>query len=303
MGSQLGAGAQAFATEVEKRTGGRFKINTYPNAMLGGELAVLTAMQADAIEIAFVTGAPLQNVVPAAGVFDIPFLFHDASQARRLLDGPIGAEYLAKFDAAGLHALAWGENGMRQLTNSKRPVRSPSDLAGLRLRLPQSDAMQAGFRALGVSATPIAFPQVYAALRSGAVDGQENPIATIVSSRFYEVQRHLTITAHVYDPALVLMSVAAWNELSREDREAFVAAGRAAAAASRDYADRTESSGLEKIRSAGVEIVDHVDRASFAAGAASAEPFYAERFGRVEIERIKAFCRGTAPVPDGARDR
>ena len=299
--SQLGAGAATFAAEVSTRTGGRYKIELFPNAMLGGEVAVLAAMKADAVDLAFVTGAPLANVVPAVGVLNIPFLFHDAAEARRLLDGPIGAEYLTQFDAAGLHALAWGENGMRQLTNSKRVVRSPADLAGLRLRLPQSDVMRTGFEALGVDVKQIAFPQVYAALRTGAVDGQENPVATIVSSRFYEVQRHLTLTSHVYDPAAVLMSEDAWNDLSAPDKEAFAASARLAAQASRDYAAHAETVGLATIRAAGVDVVDVVDRSAFASAAAAAKPTYEKRFGREAIERIRAFVAPTSATPGGPK--
>ena len=292
--SQLGAGATTFAAEISRRTGGRYRIEPYPNAMLGGEVAVLAAMTANAVDLAFVTNAPLASVVPAVGALNIPFLFHDVAEARRLLDGPIGAEYLARFDATGIHALAWGENGMRQLTNSKRVVRSPADLAGLRLRLPQSDVMKTGFEALGVDVKQIAFPQVYAALRTGTVDGQENPIATILSSRFYEVQRHLTLTSHVYDPAAVLMSEDAWNDLAAPDREAFTASARLAAQASRDYAEHANTAGLATIRAAGVDVVDVVDRSAFASVAAAAEPLYEKRFGREAIERIRAFG---APTP------
>ncbi len=287
--SQLGAGAEVFAAQVAARTGGRFEIEAYPNAMLGGEVAVLDAVKVDAIELAFVTGAPLPTVVPDVGVFNIPFLFEDAAAARRVLDGPIGEAALREFDAKGLHALAWGENGMRQLTNSRRPVRIPADLKGLKLRLPQSEVMMAGFQALGAEPRPIPFPQVYAALQSGRVDAQENPIATIVSSRFYEVQKHLTLTSHVYDPAVILMSGDAWNELSAEDKAAFTVAARAAAAASRDYATRAETTGLATMRATGVAIVDTIDRAAFARQAAAALPFYEKQFGRATIERIKAY--------------
>ena len=299
--SQLGAGADAFAAEVAKRTAGRFAVELYPNAMLGGEVAVLDAVKAGAIELAFVTGAPLPNVVPAAGIFDMPFLFRDAPEARRLLDGPIGDAYLRMFDAAGLHALAWGENGLRHLTTDRRVVRTPADLAGLILRLPQSDVIEEGFQALKVEARQIPFPQVYAALRTGTVNGQENPISTIVSSRFYEVQRHLTLTGHVYDPAVLLVAQDLWSELSPADRDAFAAAARAAADASRDYADKAERSGLEVIKAAGVEVVERIDRTAFAAAVGAAEPGYEKRYGREAIERIRAFASRTdAADGDGA---
>ncbi len=295
MRSQLGAGAEAFAAILAARTSGRFVVEPYPNAMLGGEVAVLDAMKADAIDLAFVTGAALPNVVPAAGLFDLPFLFRDAGEARHLLDGPMGDATLAMFDAVGLHALAWGENGMRHLTNARRPVRTPADLAGLTLRLPQSDVMKEGFQALGVEVKQVAFPQVYATLRAGIVDGQENSIATVVSSRFYETQRYLTLTGHVYDPAALLVSRDLWDTLSPADRDSFAAAARAAAKASRDYADEAERTGLDTIRAAGVEVTDHIDRMAFAAAVSGAEPLYEKRFGRDAIARIRALvARGRA---------
>jgi len=148
--SQLGAGAAVFADEIAKRTEGRYQIEQYPNSALGGEVEMLKAVQLGTVDLAFITGAPLPNFLPDIGIFNIPFLFRDVSHAHAVLDGPIGQSYLSHFRDKDLVALAWGENGMRHLTNSKRPVRLPEDLEGLKLRVPQSDVMLAGFKALGV---------------------------------------------------------------------------------------------------------------------------------------------------------
>src|ERR1700733_3452186 len=141
--SQLGAGATVFADEVAKRTGGRYRIEQYPNSALGGEVEMLKAVQLGTVDLAFITGAPLPNVLPDIGIFNIPFLFHDVSHAHAVLDGPIGQSYLANFRDKDLVALAWGENGMRHLTNSKRPVRSPEDLKGLKMSVLNSPVMVA----------------------------------------------------------------------------------------------------------------------------------------------------------------
>ena len=165
---------------------------------------MLKAVRLGTVNLAFITGAPLPNFVPDIGVFNIPFLFRNLAHAHAVLDGPIGQSYLEKFREKGLVALAWGENGMRHITNSKHEIRSPEDLKGLKLRLPQSEVMLIGFKALGADVKPLAFPQLYGALQSGQFDGQENPIATIQSSKFNQVQKYLTLTGHVYDPAILV---------------------------------------------------------------------------------------------------
>src|ERR1700675_1248750 len=219
--SQLGAGATVFADQIAERTDGRYQIEQYPNSALGGEVEMLKAVKLGTVDLAFITGAPLPNFVSDIGIFNIPFLFRDVNHAHAVLDGPIGQSYLAKFRDKDLVALAWGENGMRHLTNSKREIHSPEDLRGLKLRVPQSDVMLAGFKALGADVSSLAFPLLYGALQSGQFDGQENPIATIQSSKFNQVQKYLTLTGHVYDPAILFMSVDDFADLSAGDKASF----------------------------------------------------------------------------------
>jgi tripartite ATP-independent transporter DctP family solute receptor len=285
--SQLGEGEKVFAAEVAARTGGRYIIENYPNAMLGGEVAMMQDVKLGALDLAFITGAPLPKLLPEAGVFNIPFLFRDVDEARAVLDGRIGADYLRKFDKIGLLALAWGENGMRHITNSKRPIRTPEDLDGLKLRLPQSDVMEAGFKALGADVQQIPFPQVYRALRGVSVDGEENPIATILSARFYEVQTYLTLTGHVYDPAIIMMSEDAFNALSDADKQAFKEAARLAALQSRKVASELEKTGVASLKADGMSVIEVVDRAAFAKRVSAASTRFEREFGSDVIERIK----------------
>jgi tripartite ATP-independent transporter DctP family solute receptor len=249
--SQLGAGSAVFAEEVAKRTGGRITIEQYPNSALGGEVEMLKALQLGTLDAAFITGAPLPNVVPEAGVFNIPFIFRNAEHAHAVLNGPIGQEYLKKFAGKDMVALAWGENGMRHLTNSKREIRTPEDLKGLKLRLPQSEVMLTGFRALGADPALLPFPQVYGALQSGQFDGQENPIATILSAKFSQVQKYLTLSGHVYDPAVFLLSPDVFNDLPDEDKMALTEAARLGGQASRKFAAEAQAKGVEALSAAG----------------------------------------------------
>jgi tripartite ATP-independent transporter DctP family solute receptor len=285
--SQLGAGATVMADAMARRTGGRVVIQQFPGAALGDELEMLKSVQRGRLDLAFITGAPLMNILPDVGVFDIPFLFKSSKHARGVLDGPIGDEYRQRFAAKDLVALAWGENGLRHLTNARRQVITPNDVRGLRLRLPQSEIMLLGFKALGATVAPLPFPQLYDALRLGTFDGQENPIATIQAAKFNMVQKFLTLTGHVYDPALLVMSPDLFDQLVPAERAAIMSAARLGAAASRQFVDEAERTGVTALQQAGMQVVATIDRDSFAAGMASAVPEFEARFGRDEIERIR----------------
>src|SRR5262245_4144161 len=285
--SQLGAGAKAFAEELAKRTQGRITVEQFPNSALGGEVEMLKGVQLGTIDLAFITGAPLPNMVPEVGVFNIPFLFRDAPHAHIALDGPIGQEYLKKFRAKDLVALAWGENGMRHITNSKRDVRTPEDLKGLKLRLPQSEVMLAGFKALGADVSPLPFPQLYGALQSGQFDGQENPIATIQASKFSQVQKYLTVSGHVYDPAVIVMSVDAFEELDEGDKEAIQAAAQVGGKASRAYAAEAQAKGVAALAEAGMQVTKEIDAGVFAAAMAGAAPEFEQKFGAEVIKQLR----------------
>ena len=285
--SQLGAGATAFADEVAKRTAGRITIEQQPNAVMGGEVEMLKGMQVGTVDMAFITGAPLPNIIPEVGVFNIPFIFRDSDHAHAVLDGPLGQSYLGKFKEKDLVALAWGENGQRHLTNAKHPITQPADLKGLKLRLPQSEVMMTGFKALGADVASLPFPKLYEALQSGQFDGQENPIATILSSKFSQVQKYLTLSAHVYDPAVILVSSDVWGDLKEDERAMLTEAARIGAKASRDFAAEAQRKGAETLRQQGMEVVDKIDRVQFSAALASVRSEYEQKFGAAIIKQIE----------------
>ena len=287
--SHYGIGASVFMREVEKRTNGRIKIAEYAAAALGGERETVEGAQLGTVDLVITSTGPVGNFVPETLITDIPFLFRDYDHARRGLDGPIGQEILKKCDAKGLVCLAWGENGFRHMTNNKRDVKSPEDVKGLKLRTMENQVHMTAFRTLGASPTPMAFPELYGALQQGTVDGQENPIPVILSAKFANVQKFMSLTGHVYSPALFIMSKASYNKLSKEDQIAVTEAAKLGAAANRQKVSADEAVGVDVLRKAGVNVNEKPDKAAFQTALAPAYVEYAKKFGQANIDRIKNF--------------
>ena len=182
--SHYGVAIDTFAREVEKRTNGRYKIQNFYSGALGAERESIEALQVGTLDLTMTSTGPIPNFVPEVAILDIPFLFRDYAHARAVLDGPIGQDMLKKFDAKGITALAWGENGFRHMTNSKRPVNVPDDLKGLKMRTMENPVHIQAYKAFGIIPTPMAFTEVFTALQQGTVDGQENPVSVITESGF-----------------------------------------------------------------------------------------------------------------------
>lgn len=284
--SHYGAGAKAFAEFVDSTTQGKYTIEQFPNSALGGEREVIEGIQLGTIDLAIVSTGATVNFVPATGVFDIPFLFRDLDHARTVLDGEIGQSLLDEFPKRGLIALAWGEQGFRQLTNSVRAVTTPADVKGLKVRTMENPIHIAAFRELGILATPMAWPEVATALQQGTIDGQENPMSVIVSAKLPQLQKYLALTSHVYGPALVLMSPSVYNGLSDDLKATFHDAGAVAAKAMRSYVDQVEQSGIEQVKSEGMEVTT-VDHAAFVKALEAVYPQYHKQFGKELVEAIQ----------------
>jgi tripartite ATP-independent transporter DctP family solute receptor len=182
--SHQGVGVDVLAQEVEKRTKGRIIIKNFYSGSLGGERESIESVQLGTQELTGTSTGPIPNFVPAVRILDIPFLFRDKAHARAVLDGPIGDALLKEFDSKGFKALAWSENGVRHMTNSKRPVNVPDDLKGLKMRTMENPVHVAAYKGFGIITTPMAFPEVFTALQQGVVDGQENPLSVIMAAKF-----------------------------------------------------------------------------------------------------------------------
>src|SRR4029079_4778811 len=278
--SHQGVAIDTFAREVEKRTNGRYKIQTFYSGSLGGERESVEAVQLGTQELTFTSTGPVPNFVPEVAILDVPFLFRDYAHARAVLDGPIGQDLLEKFDAKGLKALAWGENGFRNMTNSKHPVNAPEDLKGLKMRTMENPVHIQAYRAFGIIPTPMAFTEVFTALQQGTVDGQENPLSVISAAKFDQVQKYMTLTGHVYSPALILLSKAAWDKLAPADKDAFMAAAKEAVKANRARIDEDERRAVADLRAKGMQVVENVDKAKFQAALAPTFADFGKKFGQ-----------------------
>ena len=287
--SHYGVGAQAFLDTLEELSGGAFTGEQAPAGQLGGERDMIEGLQIGSLDLVITSTGPLGNFVPEVLALDLPFLFRDYDHARTVLDGEIGQELLDKMTDSDLVGLAWSENGFRHVTNSRRPVTSPEDLEGLTLRTMENRVHMAAFEGMGASPTPMAFPEVFGALQQGVMDGQENPITVITAARFWEVQRYVTLTGHVYSPAIVLASPFLMDGLSDEERGWFLEAARASAEATRAEVDRLEEAGIALLLENGMEVITDIDREPFQMLAAEASwPVFTDRFGTEMLERIIA---------------
>lgn len=287
--SHQGVAIDTFAREVEKRTGGRYKIQTFYSGSLGGERESVEAVQLGTQELTFTSTGPVPNFVPEVAILDIPFLFRDYAHARATLDGPIGQDLLAKFPSKGIVALAWGENGFRHMTNSKRAVNAPDDLKGLKMRTMENPVHIQAYKAFGIIPTPMAFPEVFTALQQGTVDGQENPLSVITAAKFEQVQKHLSLTGHVYSPALILMNKGQWDKLSAADKQAFSEAAKEAVKANRQRVDDDEKKAVTDLRSKGMNVVETLDKTKFQATLTATYADFGKKFGQENIDRIRNF--------------
>jgi len=287
--SHQGVAIDTLAREVEKRANGRIKIQGFYSGSLGGERESIEAVQLGTQELTFTSTGPVPNFVPAARILDIPFLFRDKAHARAVLDGPIGQEMLKEFESKGFKALAWGENGVRHMTNSKRSVNSPEDLKGLKMRTMENPVHVAAYKGFGIVTTPMAFPEVFTALQQGTVDGQENPLSVIMAAKFDQVQKHLSLTGHVYSPAIFLMNKASFDKLSAADKQVFLDAAAEAVKANRARVDEDDAKGVAELRSKGMQVVENVDKSKFVATLAPINAEFEKQFGKANIDRIRNF--------------
>ena len=287
--SHQGNGIDVLAQEVEKGTNGRIIIKNFFSGSLGGERESIESVQLGTQELTGTSTGPIPNFVPAVKILDIPFLFRDKAHARAVLDGPIGQALLKEFDSKGFKALAWSENGVRHMTNNKRPINLPDDLKGLKMRTMENPVHVAAYKGFGIITTPMAFPEVFTALQQGVVDGQENPLSVIMAAKFEQVQKFMTLTAHVYSPALLLMNKAAFDKLSPADQKVFLDAAKLAAAATRARVDKDDASGVADLRAKGMNIIETFDKAAFVARLAPVFTQFEKEFGKDKIDAIRNY--------------
>ena len=284
LNSHYGAGAQAFKDALEAATGGRYRVTIQRN---DNEREMIESVQIGTLDCTITSTGPVGNFVPEVRNVDVPFLFRDYAHARGVLDSDIGQGLLARFQPRGMVGVIWLENGFRHLTNSRREVNGPGDVRGLKVRTMENQVHMRAFTTLGALPTPMAFSELVPALQQGTVDGQENPIPVIVANNLNQVQRYLTLTGHVYSPALLICNPATVARFTGADREAFMGAARAAQRANRERVSADEASGVEELRRRGMVVVTQVDTAAFQAALASAFAEYERTLDGALLRRIR----------------
>jgi len=254
--SPQGRGMMRFAELVSERTQGRILVELHPSGALGDDVAMTGKLQNGTQEISCPDSSTLARLVKDFSAINYPFTFLTEAEADTVLDGNVGRELLAALPAKGLIGLAFWENGFRHLTNSKQavPNMTSASVNGIRMRVMQNQMLIDSFAELGFEPVPMAFPKVYAALADKQVDGQENPLPTILSSKFYQVQQHLTLSRHVYSAFVLLISKAAWDSLPKADQTVVAQAAREARDYQRTLNREMTAAALEQLKKHGMQV-------------------------------------------------
>ncbi len=253
-GHPLEQGAAKFAELVAAKSGGKMKVNVFPGGALGGDAANVSALQGGTIEFVMLNSGILASQVKDFEVYDFPFMFANAKEADAVVDGPFGQKLHAKLADKGIVGLAYTELGFRNITNSKKPIAAVDDIAGLKLRVIPNAINVDWVKALGANPTPLAFPEVYAALEQKAIDGQENPLSVILANKFAEVQKYLALTNHQYNPQSIIFSKKVWDTLSPAEQKILQDAALEASKVQRQLNREAAAGQLDALKKAGMQV-------------------------------------------------
>lgn len=253
--SHMGYGAQKFADLVSKKSDKKMTVKLFPNGTLGGDLQTVSSLQGGTLDLTTLPPGLLVGLSKEFGAFDLPFLFNDFKEADAVLDGPIGKKFIEKLPS-GLVGLTYWDHGFRNVSNSKRPIAKLEDLQGLKLRVVQAPLMIDMFKALGTNAVPLPFTELYTAMETKAVDGQDNPIVAFETNKFYEVQKHISTTRHVYNPLIVLFSQKTWEKLSPDERKILTDSANETRLEQRTVSREMEGKALAKAKAQGTVVTE-----------------------------------------------
>ncbi|NVO15326.1 MAG: TRAP transporter substrate-binding protein [Rhodoplanes sp.] len=274
---------------VESRTGGKVKVQIFPSSMLGSGTQMVEQVQAGALEAAVLPTAWVAPLAPSVQVLDLPFLFPNREVAYKVVDGPVGTEILKPLEKVNIEGVAFWESGFKQFT-ANTPIRQPADYKGQKIRTMPAPVIQEQFKAFGATPTMINFSELYSALQQKVVDGQENPIATIASMRFFEVQKYMTLSDHGFLAYVFMINKPMLDKLPADQRDILVKAAREAGQYQRDIIKAAEAQHLEAFKKAGVEIMtlSPEQRAEFEKASRPVYDWYIAKFGPATVDLVRA---------------
>ena len=255
--------AKNFSEIVDKKTNGRIKIEVKGGGQLGQEGEMFTGMQIGTTDMAVMTNAYVSGYIPAAGLFDLPFIFKNNEEAARILDGKLGIEVLNEYEKFGIKALAYGEGGFRHLVTLKNQVKKPEDFKGLKIRCMETESYIATYAALGTNAVPMAWSETITGLQQGTIDGLDIPISVIYANGFSDIAKDLNLTGHFYSPLIICMSKKIFDSFDENDKKILIESAKEAGQICRNFNKNSESKMLEEMKAQGMEIVDDVDIPAF----------------------------------------
>lgn len=285
-GSAQNIAAEKFKELIEQRSNGDIKIQIFHSASLGNETEILQQVQMNSIQMAVVTGGPFDTFDPMARVVNYPFLFKDYEQVDQILDGPLGAELLKSLESSGFKGLCFSENGFRNLTNNRRAVKSAGDLKGLKIRVMSSAIHKAIWQSLGANPTPMPWP-IYTELEQGVIDGQENPLWVMEVYKFYEIQKYMTLTRHVYSYHIDVASLNWWNTLDANTQKMIQKAMYDAAVYQRKDNRSKNAARLKFLKDKGMQIEENPDIATFRSKVADIQKMDLYQDPRVQALLVK----------------
>ncbi|OYD55171.1 ABC transporter substrate-binding protein [Thauera propionica] len=249
-------GAQKFAELIAEKSGGKIKVRVFAGGVLGGDQQTVSALQGGTIEMTALNSGILASHVKEMAIYDFPFLFGNAQEVDAVVDGPFGQSLHKKLEEKGIVGLGYWDLGFRNITNGVRPINKVEDIAGLKLRVIPNPINLDWVKALGANPVPLAWPEVYTALEQKAIDGQENPVTVIHANRFNEVQKHLALTNHVYNPQSMIISKKVWDTFSADEKKAFQDAAAEAIAHQRKVSREQASTAIEALKKAGMQVTE-----------------------------------------------
>jgi tripartite ATP-independent transporter DctP family solute receptor len=277
-----------FKDELEKRSNGALTVQIFPQGQLGNDAQMIDGVRSGIIDITMVGLNNMTGLMPRAGAFELPFMFADRAAAYRVLDGDVGQSIAAEFEQHGMVSLGFPENGFRQMTNNRGPIREPGDVAGLQMRVNNSRALGDMFSALGAAPQQLPVAELYTALETGVVDSQDHPVAIVVSFKFNEVQEYLSLTNHAYSALSLAMNLNRFNGLSPELQQVVRDVAAESVTMQRALAASKEAEMVAGLEAAGMTVNTDVNSAAFQAATKAVWTGFTDANGSEIIDAILA---------------
>lgn len=274
-----------YAERVAKRTNGRVDLKVLDGAQLGGERDYIEGMILGSIEMAQVSTGPMAGFLPEFDLFSLPYMFRNADHFVKVINGPVGAKFFDLLEKRGIKGLCWFDNGYRSVFNSKRPIRTPEDMKGMKIRVMESPIMVDTINAMGGSATPMAYGELYTALQQGVLTGAENAPGNVYNDKFYEVTKYYSLTNHFRPPGVVAISLKVWNRLSKEDQATLQEEAKALQTYEIELTQKVEKDSLEQLKAKGMQI-NEVDFDAFQKAVKPVQDKFSARFGPDLVKQV-----------------